>query len=93
MPANKKYLTKSPWIRLSRILLGSIGGYAVMISFHVLLATCFPPENVIATAFFSGYLLWAFLLFWAFLEPKLGRLALTYIGLILLFSLPYFINH
>lgn len=93
MPANKKYLTKSPWIRLCRILLGTLGGYTVMISFHVLLVALFPPENVIATAFFTGYLLWAFLLFWAFLEPKLWRLALTYIGLTLLFSLPYIINH
>jgi hypothetical protein len=93
MPANKKYLTKSPWARFSRILLGTVGGYAVMISFHVLLAELFPSENVIVTAFFTGYLLWAFLLFWAFLEPKLGRLALTYIGLTLLFSLPYFIYH
>lgn len=93
MPANKKYLTKSPWVRLCRILLGTIGGYMVMLSFHVLLTEIFPKENVIVTAFFTGYLLWSFLLFWAFLEPKLGRLALTYIGLTLLFSLPYFINH
>ena len=87
MPANKKYLTKSPWIRLCRILLGTIGGYTVMLSFHVLLTEFFPKENVIATAFFTGYLLWAFL------EPKLLRLVLTYVGLTLLFSLPYLINH
>ena len=92
MPANKKYLTKSPWVRLCRILLGTVGGYMIMLGFHVSLTKIFPTENVIATAFFTGYLLWAFLLFWAFLEPKLGRLALTYIGLTLLFSLPYLIN-
>ncbi|SJN48646.1 hypothetical protein FM120_21705 [Sphingobacterium faecium PCAi_F2.5] len=73
--------------------MGTIGGYTVMLSFHVLLTEFFPKENVIATAFFTGYLLWAFLLFWAFLEPKLLRLVLTYVGLTLLFSLPYLINH
>lgn len=93
MPANKKYLTKSPWIRLCRILLGTVGGYVIMISFHLLLVFIFPKENVIATAFISGYVLWAFLLLWAFLEPKLWRLVLTYILLIVLFSLAYFLNH
>ncbi|QBQ41021.1 hypothetical protein [Sphingobacterium psychroaquaticum] len=89
MPANKKYLTKSPWVRLSRILAGTAGGYAVMVSFHYCLTYVFPQEDVIATAFFTGYILWAFLLLWAFLETKVWRLYATYLGLTLLFALPY----
>ena len=56
MPANKKYLTKSPWLRLSKILAGVVGGYAVMFSFHLLLTKVFPKEQVIATSFLQDIL-------------------------------------
>jgi len=93
MPANKKYLTKSPWVRLARIVAGTAGGYLIMISFHLCLAAIFPKENVIATSFFTGYVLWACLLLWAFLEVKLWRLYLSYIGLALLFTSLYMLNN
>lgn len=92
MPANRKYLTKSPWLRLGKILMGTVGGYVVMISFHLCLTYIWPKENVIATAFFTGYVLWAVLLLWAFLEPKFWRLCITYVVLALLFMLPYLLN-
>jgi hypothetical protein len=88
MPANPKYLTKSPWLRLAKITIGFAGGYAVMLSLHLLLAQVFPPQNVAATAFFTGYLLWALLLLWAFVAKKVWQVGLTYIGLTLLFTLP-----
>lgn len=91
MPANKKYLTKSPWIRLSKIFIGVIGGFTVMLSFHLLLTRIFPPENVIATAFFTGYILWAILLLVAFLVKNVWKVWGIYTGLTLLFSLPYLI--
>lgn len=89
MPANKKYLTTSPWIRLSKILAGVLGGYAVMFSFHLLLTKFFPQENVIATAFFTGYILWAVLLLLAFLIKNVWKVWIIYIGLTFLFSLPF----
>jgi hypothetical protein len=88
MPANTKYLTKSPWLRLAKITAGFAGGYAVMLSLHLLLAKVFPPQNVAATAFFTGYILWAFLLLWAFIAKNVWQVWLTYLGLTLLFSLP-----
>ncbi|MHC8950142.1 hypothetical protein [Sphingobacterium hungaricum] len=91
MPANKKYLTKSGWIRLLRILAGTIGGYAVMFSAHLLLAKIFPQKNVIITSFITGYILWAFLLLWAFICPNVWKVWLVYIALTLLFLIPYFI--
>lgn len=92
MPANKKYLTQSGWLRLSKILAGVIGGYAVMFSFHMLLAKIFPQENVIATAFFTGYILWAILLLVAFLVKNVWKVWGVYVILTFLFSLPYLIS-
>lgn len=92
MPANKKYLTKSPWLRLSKILAGAAGGYAVMMSFHLLLASFLPREKVMITAFFSGYILWAFLLLWAFIARNVWQVWLTYILLTCLFALPYLLK-
>ncbi|MBT2559425.1 hypothetical protein J7E24_16680 [Hymenobacter sp. ISL-91] len=89
MPANKKYLTTSPWLRFSKIMAGAAGGYAVMLSLHLLLTTVFPRENVLATAFFTGYILWAFLLLWAFVARNVWHVWLTYLGLTLLFAVPY----
>ena len=92
MPANKKYLTKSPWLRLSKILAGAVGGYTVMFSFHMLLTKVFPRENVIATSFFTGYLLWATLLLWAFLAKNVWKVWATYLLLTVLFSIPFLIR-
>lgn len=79
MPANKKYLTKSGWLRLSKILAGTLGGYSTMFSFHLLMTVFLPKENVVATAFFTGYILWAFLLLWAFVDKNVWRVWLTYL--------------
>ncbi len=91
MPAKKKYLTKSPWVRLSKILAGTVGGYTVMFSFHLMLTKLFPQENVIATSFFSGYLLWATLLLIAFLAKNAWKVWAAYAILTLVFSLPFLI--
>jgi hypothetical protein len=92
MPANKKYLTKSPWLRLAKILAGVVGGYTVMFSFHMLLTKLFPQENVIATSFFTGYILWAILLLVAFLVRNVWKVWAAYAILTLLFLLPYLIS-
>ena len=92
MPANKKYLTQSPWLRLSKILAGVVGGYAVMFSFHLLLTKFLPKEQVIATSFFTGYILWVILLLFAFLIQNVWKVWGIYIGLTLIFSLPFLLG-
>ncbi|WP_316832282.1 hypothetical protein [Pedobacter aquatilis] len=91
MPANKKHLTKSPWLRLAKILTGTIGGYLVMFTFHLLLCKIFPKENVVATSFITGYTLWAILLLVAFLGKKVWKVAGIYLVLTLIFSGAYLI--
>lgn len=88
MPANKKYLTKSPFQRFLKITAGFFGGYCVMISFHQLFGYFFEPKLVIMTAAFTGCILWAVLLLVAFLVEKAWKVWLLYIALTVLFSLP-----
>ena len=82
MPANKKYLS-TPFQRFLKITAGFIGGYVVMISFHVLVTHIFEKKDVVATACFTGYLLWAVLLLLAFLAKSGWKIW----GLYLLLSL------
>lgn len=92
MPANKKYLTQSPWMRLSKILAGTVGGYAVMFSFHLFLAAFLPQEKVVATSFLTGYLLWAFLLLYAFIARNVWIVWGIYIVCTAVFALPYLLK-
>jgi len=79
MPANKKYLTKSPIQKFLKITAGFLGGYCVMITFHHLLGYLFEPKNVIITAAFlakSGWKIWLYyiLLTAVFATPFLLKL-------------------
>lgn len=87
MPANKKYLS-SPGQRVLKITAGFIGGYLVMLSFHIMLTFIFPKQHVVMTAAFSGYILWAILLLCAFLAKNGWKVWGIYLLLTLLFSVP-----
>ncbi len=89
MPANKKHLTKSPWLRLVKILVGTIGGYTVMFTFHLLMCKIFPQKDVIVTTFITGYILWAILLLMAFLAKNVWKVFTLYLLLTLIFSAIY----
>ncbi|RNL53432.1 hypothetical protein D7004_10145 [Pedobacter jejuensis] len=89
MPANKKHLTKSPWLRLAKILVGTIGGYTVMFSFHLLICKILPQKEVVVTSFITGYILWAILLLMAFLVKNIGKVFAIYLLLTLVFSAIY----
>lgn len=91
MPANKKHLTRSPITRILKIAVGFFGGYAVSVSFHLLLARFFDPGDVLITAYFSCIILWAVLLLVAFLIEKVWKTWLIYVVLTLAFSIPFFI--
>lgn len=92
MPANKKYLS-TPFQRFLKITAGFIGGYMVMLSFHVLLTTFFEKKDVVITAGFTGYLLWAILLLFAFLSKNGWKIWGIYLLLAAVFSLPYFLKN
>jgi len=92
MPANKKYLTNSPLEKFLKITAGFLGGYCVMITFHHLLCYIFESKNVIITAAFTGYLLWAILLLLAFLAKSGWKIWLYYLLLTAVFATPFLLK-
>lgn len=89
MPANQKYLTKSPWLRCAKILIGTIGGYAVMLSLHLIVCKILPQRDVVVTSFVTGYVLWVTLLLLAFLAKNVWKVFTIYLVLTLIFSAIY----
>lgn len=67
MPANKKYLTPSPWHRFAKITAAILGGLMVSVLFHMALASWFNHVTVIITSTFSAFVLWAVLMVVGFL--------------------------
>lgn len=92
MPANKKYLTKSPLRRWLKITAGFFGGYAVTISFFLMLSCFFDRQDILVTAVFAGSILWAGLLVLAFLTKSGWKIWLVYLSIALLFTLPYLLH-
>lgn len=67
MPANKKYLTPSPWQRFAKITAAILGGLMVSVLFHMALASWVNHVTVIITSTFSAFILWAILMVVGFL--------------------------
>lgn len=85
MPANKKYLTASPWQRWMKITAGFLGGYGVMLSFFVMLSQFIDRKDALVSGVFFGYILWAILLLLAFLAKSGWKIWLLYIALTAVF--------
>lgn len=86
MPANKKYLTKSPWQRLAKITAGFIGGYLVTLSVSMALSFWMDHRAVLITLRAVGFMLWAALLIVAFLARNGWKVWGLYLLLTLLFT-------
>jgi len=91
MPANKKYLS-TPGQRFLKITAGFIGGYLVMISFHLLLTRIIENKYIIITSFITGYVLWAILLLVAFLTKNGWKIWGVYILIAFSFYIPFLIK-
>jgi len=87
MPANSKYLTKSPWQRASKITAAILGGYFVSVTFHLALASWFSRAEILMTMAFTGFILWVALMVIAFLAKSAWKIWALYILLTLLFCL------
>ncbi|HLT86276.1 MAG TPA: hypothetical protein VKZ57_01725 [Sphingobacterium sp.] len=92
MPANKKYLS-NPFQRFLKITGGFVGGYFVMISFHLMLTCIFREKDVVITAYLSGYVLWAVLLLYAFLAKNGWWVWLIYTVLTVVFYVLFHFLH
>lgn len=87
MPANKKYLTQSPWQRFAKITAGFFGGYLVTLSLFMALAYWIDHKAVLLSLRFAGFLVWVTLLILAFLAKNGWKIWGIYLLISLLFSL------
>ncbi|MEL4308023.1 hypothetical protein [Joostella sp. CR20] len=85
MPANKKYLTTSPWQRFAKISAGFLGGYFVTVTFHLALAAWFDRVNIMISSTFTGFIIWATLLIVTFLAKNGWKMWGVYLLLTALF--------
>ncbi|WP_108868775.1 hypothetical protein [Aquimarina aquimarini] len=60
MPANKKYLTTSNWIKFSKISATILGAMLASVTLHLALAIWVGFEYIIPTSLFSVFILWGF---------------------------------
>jgi uncharacterized membrane protein YgdD (TMEM256/DUF423 family) len=89
MPANKKYLTKSPLHKTLKITAGIIGGWFLSFAFHQCLMLIFPKTDVYVSMHFMAYMVWVTLMIVAFLAKSGWRIWGWYILFgVILFS-PY----
>ena len=94
MPANPKYLNKSPWHQFAKITAGIIGGYTITALFHMNLPLWLPsPKEVLVTSVITFYMVWGALLIIPFLFHNGWKSWFLYLGLIaVLFGLYYIGN-
>jgi len=93
MPANPKYLNKSPWQQGAKISAGLIGGYCISALLHMNLALLIPlHQEVLVTSTITLFLVWCTLIVIPYLFDNGWKAwGLYLIIIIILYSL-YFFN-
>lgn len=86
MPAQKKYLSKSPFERLLKISAGFVGGYMVTESLHMAFAVWTHTGNALMTLRFAGFILWACLFIVALIARQGWKIWLIYLALTMAFG-------
>ncbi|MEE9363627.1 MAG: hypothetical protein V3U92_13595 [Cellulophaga sp.] len=82
MPANPKYLNKSPWQQFAKISAGIIGGYSICMFLHMCLPLWLPnPKGVLITSIFTFFIVWCTLIIIPFLFKNGWKVWLLYIAI------------
>ncbi len=94
MPANKKYLTQSPWQQFAKISAGLIGGYIISALFHMCLVLWLPyGKEILITSIYTHFIIWGILLILPYLFDNGWKAWAVYlISSIILFGI-YFIGN
>ncbi|MAU15838.1 MAG: hypothetical protein CMH46_09900 [Muricauda sp.] len=93
MPANKKYLTPSPWQRFAKISAAILGGLIVALMFHLALASWFDHVTIIITSTFSVFILWAILMVIAFLGKNGWKVWAVYLLISLVLGVIFYFGN
>ncbi|UZR99654.1 hypothetical protein [Chondrinema litorale] len=83
MPANKKYISSSLWIKFGKLSAAILGGLLASISFHMALAIWTDRSVIIPTAVYSGFVIWVAFMIVTYWVPKVWQ-AWTLLGAITL---------
>ncbi|MDO5968257.1 hypothetical protein Q4Q35_00415 [Flavivirga aquimarina] len=62
MPANKKYLIQSSWIKASKFLAAFLGSLFATMMAHIALSYIFDQRIVLVTALYSTLIIWPLLI-------------------------------
>ncbi|WP_291864813.1 hypothetical protein [Maribacter sp.] len=94
MPANLKYLNKSPWQQFAKISSGILGGYIITALLHMSLALWLPNHRaVLITSIFTTFIVWCTLLIIPFLFKNGWKAWALYILIALLLYGIYFLGN
>jgi len=94
MPANPKYLNKSPWHQFAKISAGIIGGYIISALFHMCLPLWLPSsKNILISSIFTLFIVWCACLIIPFLFKNGWKAWLLYIILIIILFGMYYLGN
>ncbi|WBX76848.1 hypothetical protein PG911_00900 [Tenacibaculum ovolyticum] len=94
MPANTKYLTKSPWQQFAKISAGILGGYIISALFHMVLALWLPiHKEIIISSIFTLFILWCVLLIIPYLFKNGWKVWALYLLITLLLYTAYYFGN
>lgn len=86
MPAQKKYLSKSPLERLLKISAGFVGGFMVTESMHMAIGVWTHMGNALMTLRYAGFILWASLFIVALIARRGWKIWLIYLTITMVFG-------
>lgn len=94
MPANPKYLTKSPWQKFAKLSAGILGGYIITALIHMCLPLWLPfAKEMLITSIFTFFIVWCALLIVPYLFKNGWKAWLLYLAIsIVLYTIYYFGN-
>jgi ABC-type antimicrobial peptide transport system permease subunit len=91
MPANKKYLS-SGGQQFLKITAGIFGGFIVTILFHNAIAVLLKDKGwLIITSAYSSFIVWVFMIVFAFMAKSGWKIWGIYLSITLLFSVIVYI--
>ena len=94
MPANPKYLTKSPGQQFAKISAGILGGYCISALLHMCLPLWLPyATEVLISSMFTLFIVWCALLLIPFLFKNGWKAWLLYIAISLALYGIYYIGN
>lgn len=92
MPANKKYLTTSPWIKFGKLSAAIFGSLAASVSFHMALAFWVDRSVLVPTAVFTVFIFWVGLMVVSYWVPKVWQAWSIMLGISLVSALAILIG-